>query len=118
MTFARPFRLDISGAEFPPGRYVIEGAVDGASFPFYRRTATLTQLIADPLGTGSTETAVMDVQQLEAALEGRRRSGARCGPGHHPGPGYSRAAAILIAAATSNPASWRTVCSRLGIPSR
>ena len=72
VTFARPFRLDISGAEFPAGRYFIEidGRVpDELSFPFYRQSATMMQLIADPLGSGVTAMTVIDLLQLEAALE-------------------------------------------------
>ena len=71
MTFAHPFRLEESGPEFPAGRYFIETdeeLVDELSFPFYRRTATMMQLIADPLRPGITETAVIDPMQLEAAL--------------------------------------------------
>jgi len=72
VTFARPFRLEESGTEFPAGRYFIETdeeLVDELSFPFYRRTATMMQLIADPLRPGITETAVIDPALLEAALE-------------------------------------------------
>lgn len=72
VTFAHPFRLEESGPEFPAGRYFIETdeeLVDELSFPFYRRTATMMQLIADPLRPGITETAVIDPLQLEAALE-------------------------------------------------
>jgi hypothetical protein len=72
VTFAHPFKLEASGAEFPAGRYFIETdeeLVDGPSFPVYRRTATMMQLIANPLRPGSTETAVIDPLQLEMALE-------------------------------------------------
>jgi hypothetical protein len=72
VTFIRPFTLGGSGVEFPAGRYFIETdeeRVDELSFPFYRRTATLMQLIADPLRPGITETAVIDPLELEAALE-------------------------------------------------
>jgi hypothetical protein len=72
VTFARPFRLGESGPEFPAGQYFIETdeeLVDELSFPFYRRTATMMQLIADPLRPGVTETAVIDPLLLEAALE-------------------------------------------------
>jgi hypothetical protein len=71
VTFSRPFTLGGSGVEFPAGRYFIETdeeRVDELSFPFYRRTATLMQLIADPLRPGITETAVIDPLELEAAL--------------------------------------------------
>ena len=72
VTFTRPFKLAEFGAEFPAGRYFIETdeeLVDGVSFPVYRRTATMMQLIADPLRPGVTETAMIDPRQLEAALE-------------------------------------------------
>jgi len=72
VTFIRPFTLGGSGVEFPAGRYFVETdeeRVDELSFPFYRRTATLMQLIADPLRPGITETAVIDPLELEAALE-------------------------------------------------
>lgn len=72
VTFVRPFRLGGSSIEFPAGRYLIETdeeRVDELSFPFYRRTATLMQLIADPLRPGVTETAVIDPLDLEAALK-------------------------------------------------
>jgi citrate lyase beta subunit len=72
VTFTRPFRLGELGDEFPAGDYSIETdeeLVDGVSFPVYRRTATMMQLIADPLRPGVTETAVIDPRQLEAALE-------------------------------------------------
>lgn len=72
VSFSRPFTLGTSGAEFPAGRYFIETdeeLVDGVSFPVYRRTATMMQLIADPLRPGITETAVIDPLELEAALE-------------------------------------------------
>lgn len=70
--FRRPFRLGESGAEFPAGRYFIETdeeLLDGVSFPVYRRTATMMQLLADPLRPGITETGVIDPLLLEAALE-------------------------------------------------
>jgi hypothetical protein len=72
VTFARPFKLGVSDTELPAGRYLIETdeeLVDGASFPVYRRTATIMQLIADPLRPGITETMTIDPLQLEAALE-------------------------------------------------
>jgi hypothetical protein len=71
VTFVRPFTLGGSSVEFPAGRYFIETdeeRVDELSFPFYRRTATMMQLIADPLRPGITETAVIDPLDLEAAL--------------------------------------------------
>lgn len=72
VTFTRPFRLGGSSIEFPAGRYFIETdeeRVDELSFPFYRRTATMMQLIADPLRPGVTETAIIDPLDLEAALK-------------------------------------------------
>lgn len=72
VTFIRPFTLGGSSVEFPAGRYFIETdeeRVDELSFPFYRRTATMMQLIADPLRPGVTETAVIDPLDLEAALK-------------------------------------------------
>lgn len=72
VTFVRPFRLGGSSVEFPAGRYFIEtdeDQVDDLSFPFYRRTATMMPLIADPLRPGVTETAIVDPLDLEAALK-------------------------------------------------
>jgi hypothetical protein len=72
VTFVRPFTLGGSSVEFPAGRYFVEtdeDRVDELSFPFYRRTATIMQLIADPLHPGVTETAVIDPLDLEAALK-------------------------------------------------
>jgi hypothetical protein len=84
VTFSRPFKLETSGAEFPPGRYFIETdeeLVDDVSFPVYRRTATMMQLIADPLRPGITETAMINPLELEAALEkdDASRSGSAAG---------------------------------------
>lgn len=85
VTFSRPFKLGASGAEFPPGRYFIETdeeLVDDVSFPVYRRTATMMQLIADPLRPGITETAMINPLELETALEkdvaSRSGSAAEC----------------------------------------
>jgi hypothetical protein len=72
VTFIRPFTLGGSSVEFPAGRYFIETdeeRVEELSFPFYRRTATMMQLIGDPLRPGVTETAVIDPLDLEAALK-------------------------------------------------
>jgi hypothetical protein len=72
VSFMRPFRLGESGAEFPAGQYFVETdeeLLDGVSFPVYRRTATMMQLIADPLRPRITETAAVDPLLLEAALE-------------------------------------------------
>jgi hypothetical protein len=71
LTFARPFRLGEFGEPFSAGRYSIETdeeLLEGVSFPVYRRTAAMMQLIADPRRRGVTEIAVIDPQQFEAAL--------------------------------------------------
>jgi hypothetical protein len=69
--FARPFRLGAFGEQFPAGRYPIETdeeLLEGVSFPAYRRTATMMQLMPDPLHPGITEIAQVDPKQLEEAL--------------------------------------------------
>jgi hypothetical protein len=71
MTFVRPFRLGAFGEQLPAGRYPIETdeeLLEGMSFPAYRRTATMMQLIADPLHPTVTEVAVVDPQELKEAL--------------------------------------------------
>ena len=71
VTFVRPFRLGAFGEQLPAGRYPIETdeeLLEGVSFPAYRRTATMMQLIADPLHPNATEVAVVDPQELEEAL--------------------------------------------------
>ena len=71
VTFTRPFRLGAFGEQFPAGRYPIETdeeLLEGVSFPAYRRTATMIQLIADPLHPSVMEVAVVDPQELEEAL--------------------------------------------------
>lgn len=71
VTFARPFRLGEFGELLPAGSYPIETdeeLVEGVSFPVYRRTTTMIQLIADPHRQGTMETMVVDPLQLEAAL--------------------------------------------------
>lgn len=71
VTFARPFRLGAFGEQFPAGRYHIETdeeLLEGVSFPAYRRTATMMQLIADPLHLGVTEVVMIDREQLREAL--------------------------------------------------
>ena len=71
VTFVRPFRLGAFGEQLPAGRYPIETdeeLLEGMSFPAYRRTATMMQLIADPLHPSVTEIAMVDPQQLEEAL--------------------------------------------------
>jgi hypothetical protein len=71
VTFVRPFRLGASGELLPAGRYPVETdeeLLEGVSFPAYRRTATMMQLIADPLRLGITEIAVIDPEQLAEAL--------------------------------------------------
>src|SRR5688572_10853312 len=71
VTFTRPFRLGAFGDQLPAGRYPIETdeeLLEGMSFPAYRRTATIMQLLPDPLHPGVTEIAVVDPEQLEEAL--------------------------------------------------
>ena len=71
MTFVRPFRLGAFGEQLPAGRYPIETdeeLLEGMSFPAYRRTSTVIQLMPDPLRPGVTEIAVVDAEQLEEAL--------------------------------------------------
>jgi hypothetical protein len=71
VTFTRPFRLGAFGEQLPAGRYPIEideELLEGVSFPAYRRTATMMELIADPLHPNATEVAVVDPQELEEAL--------------------------------------------------
>ena len=71
VTFVRPFRLGAFGEQLPAGRYPIETdeeLLEGLSFPAYRRTATMMQLMADPLHVGVTEIAIIDPKQLEEAL--------------------------------------------------
>lgn len=71
VTFTRPFRLGAFGEQLPAGRYPIETdeeLLEGVSFPAYRRTATMMQLVADPLHPGVTEVAVVDPRVLEEAL--------------------------------------------------
>jgi hypothetical protein len=71
VTFTKPFRLGMFGDQLPAGRYPIETdeeLLEGVSFPAYRRTATMMQLIADPLHPSVTEVAVVDPQELEEAL--------------------------------------------------
>jgi hypothetical protein len=71
VTFARPFRLGVFGEQLPAGRYPIdtdEEPLEGLSFPVYHRTATVMQLIADPMHPGATEFAMIDPVQLAEAL--------------------------------------------------
>jgi hypothetical protein len=71
VTFTRPFRLGAFGEQLPAGRYPIETdeeLLEGVSFPAYRRTATMMQLIADPLHVGVTEVVMIDPEQLKEAL--------------------------------------------------
>jgi hypothetical protein len=81
VTFIRPFTLGGSGVEFPAGRYFVETdeeRVDELSFPFYRRTATLMQLIADPLRPGITETGGHRSPGARGSVGSGRDDG--CGP--------------------------------------
>jgi len=71
VTFAHPFRLGAFGEQLPAGRYPIESdeeLLEALSFPVYRRTATMMQLMADPRHPGVTEIAMIDPTQLEEAL--------------------------------------------------
>ncbi len=71
VAFVRPFRLGAFGDELPAGRYPIETdeeLLEGLSFPAYRRTATMMQLMPDPLHPGVREIAMVDPEQLEKAL--------------------------------------------------
>ena len=69
--FTRPFRLGAFGEQLPAGRYSIETdgeLLEEVSFPAYRRTSTIMQLMPDPLRPGVTETITLDPKQLEEAL--------------------------------------------------
>ena len=71
VTFTRPFRLGAFGEQLPAGRYSIETdgeLLEEVSFPAYRRTATMMQLMPDPLRPGVTEIAQVDPRQIEEAL--------------------------------------------------
>lgn len=71
VTFLRPFRLGTFGEQLPAGRYPIETdeeLLEGMSFPAYRRTATIMQLMPDPQRPHVTEITMVDPQQLEEAL--------------------------------------------------
>jgi hypothetical protein len=71
VTFTRPFRLGAFGERLPAGRYPIETEeelLEELSFPVYHRTATVMQLIADPVHPGATEFAMIDPAQLAEAL--------------------------------------------------
>ncbi len=71
VTFVRPFRLGAFGEQLSAGRYQVETdeeLLEGMSFPAYRRTATMMQLMPDPLHPGVTEIAVVDPEELEEAL--------------------------------------------------
>jgi hypothetical protein len=71
VTFQRPFRLDAFDEPLPAGCYSIETdeeILEGASFPVYRRTAIMMQLIPDPLRAGITEAVMINPTQLEEAL--------------------------------------------------
>lgn len=73
VTFQRPFRLDAFEAPLPAGRYFIETdeeLLEGVSFPVYRRTAIVMQLIQDPLRLGVTESVMIDPARLEELLAG------------------------------------------------
>ncbi|HEV8390977.1 MAG TPA: hypothetical protein VGQ35_14100 [Dongiaceae bacterium] len=72
VTFTRPFSLSGFDGEQPAGSYSVETdeeLLEGVSFPAYRRMATMMQLDAASRGAGGVlQVAVIDPQQLEAAL--------------------------------------------------
>jgi hypothetical protein len=72
VTFKRPFSLSGFDGEQPAGSYSVETdeeLLDGRSFPAYRRMATMMQLEHGTQGAGGIlQVAVIDPQQLEAAL--------------------------------------------------
>lgn len=72
VTFKRPFSLSGFDGEQPAGTYSVEAdeeLLEGVSFPAYRRMATMMQIEPSSLTqTGAMQVAVIDPQQLEAAL--------------------------------------------------
>lgn len=68
--FKQPFNLSGFDGIQPAGRYSVETdeeLVDSASFPAYRRMATIMQL-EEGIGAGAIQVAVVDPKELEAAL--------------------------------------------------
>lgn len=72
VTFQRPFSLSGFDGEQPAGTYSVETdeeLLEGVSFPAYRRMATMMQIEPSSLAQGgASQVAVIDPQQLEAAL--------------------------------------------------
>ena len=69
--FTRPFSLSGFDGEQPAGSYSVETdeeLVEGVSFPAYRRMATMMQLETGARTAGMVQVAVIDPQELEAAL--------------------------------------------------
>jgi hypothetical protein len=70
--FTRPFSLSGFDGEQPAGSYSVETdeeLVEGASFPAYRRMATMMQLETGTRTAGGVlQVAVIDPKELEAAL--------------------------------------------------
>jgi hypothetical protein len=68
--FKQPFSLNGFDGIQPAGQYSVETdeeLLDSASFPAYRRLATVMQIEAGS-GTGAIQVAVVDPKELEAAL--------------------------------------------------
>ena len=72
VTFTRPFNLNGFDGMQPAGCYSVETdeeLLEGASFPAYRRMATMMQLEAPAHGsTGILQVAVINPDELAAAL--------------------------------------------------
>lgn len=72
VTFKRPFSLSGFDGEQPAGTYSVETdeeLLEGVSFPAYRRMATMMQIEpASMKSGGAVQVAVIDPQQLRAAL--------------------------------------------------
>ena len=75
VTFTRPFSLSGFEGQQPAGSYSVETdeeLLEGVSFPAYRRMATMMQLQSaaslDGRGSGVLQVAVIDPEQLAAAL--------------------------------------------------
>lgn len=72
VTFKQPFSLTGFDGEQPAGTYSVETdeeLLEGVSFPAYRRMATMMQIEPGSLARGGAlQVAVIDPQQLEAAL--------------------------------------------------
>ncbi|HET6621915.1 MAG TPA: hypothetical protein VFG64_18400 [Dongiaceae bacterium] len=72
VTFKSPFSLSGFDGEQPAGTYSVETdeeLLEGVSFPAYRRMATMMQIEPASLSPGGAlQVAVIDPQQLKAAL--------------------------------------------------